>query len=750
MDADRLGIFATRVGVDARRAVEVLPPRELTEDLVRGILLPRGEAFASAFIRHACVSSRRPWENCPTIFGAAAVLLLHELELPVPDNVDYLKDWIVMASGSLGLPAPVDPFRAPLPAELLRPRFVEHLRVLAGLGVPVTGFFPDLFGSALRQGWLDREAALECALQGLDTVRRPGDHAVWTRLIADVLAVTDDELLAQVDALVPALATGNATVVESFAPRLIARVGDDLLAEVLIAALGVRTKKALRLVLSAATARAVPSHAVVAELTDSLLALTADKDRAVARAARALLDRWSVARQVATADAVGARGRWRPTPALWAVPRFEPEQPSVETLARAAGVLVSRPEEAFDIATERFLQLVNGLARTDIAATRRGLRGVATEWTPGLRPVTAWLDGTRPSFGLDGYLDRVEDVLLAREFAVFQRLGQVPVLLSTPSWIDLRIDPSDLVTRLGRYRDESADAIEADLQLALARVDPALVTDMHQRALERAGVRVIGQNGRRMWRKAGPVAAAYLRDPIRDPGLVQLRTGQWRAAPVSLPRSLKEFPARLATTGYSGLHESTVFPAWSDAAASGLWFGVGASAAMGVTLRQQVRRAQPFGPAAAVNLLGAQRAPHPKAAGDAMTAVIEAWQRGLLRPGVADVRYLDWEGTPRSVAAFARVSLDVAEDGMASLVWPVLDDLITMSLARERLLPGTADVAEALLDLAPEAVATVDAGLAEPSVLVVPGLRALAARAGGSRAVVAARAVIAEIGERSR
>ena len=72
-----------------------------------------------------------------------------------------------------------------------------------------------------------------------------------------------------------------------------------------------------------------------------------------------------------------------------------------------------------------------------------------------------------------------------------------------------------------------------------------------------------------------------------------------------------------------------------------------------------------------------------------------------------------------------------------------------MSLARERLLPGTADVAEALIDLAPEAVVAVGARLAEPSVLAVPGLRALAARAGGSRAVVAARAGIAEIGEPS-
>ncbi len=748
VDADRLGIFATRLGVDARRAVEVLPPWALTEDMVRGILVPRGASFAASFVRHACVASRRPWENCLTTFGAAAVLLVHELELPVPDNVDYLKDWILMAAASLGQPTPVDPFREPIAADVLRPRFGDHLRVLAGLGVPVTGLFDGLFSRALRAGWVERDAALDCALQGLDTARRPGDHAVWTRLITDVLAVTEGELVARTDALVPALATGNATLVEAFAPRLIAGVDDDLLAEVLIAALGVRTKKALRLVLQAAATRPVPPPAVVAELADLLGTLRADKDRAVARAARAVLDHWSVTNPVTIAEIPGARGRWRPTPELWTVPRFEPGRPSIEALARAAGVLVSRPEGAPDIEAERVLHLANALAGVDPDAARRGLRGVPAEWRPGLRPVAAWLEGTRPDFGLDDHLGRAKDVLLAREFAVFQRLGRVPVLLSTPSWVDLRIDPADLVDRLGRHADERVDAIEADLLLALTRVELASVTGVHLDALERLRVPVVRQSGRRLWRKAGALAAAYLRDPIREPRLVQVGTGRWCATPLDLPRSLKEFPARFASVGYSRLQEHVVFPAWSDAAASGLWLCTGAEA--GVVLRQEVRRARPFGPAAAVNLLGAQRSPHPRAAGDAMTAVIEAWQRGLLRPGVADVRYLDWEGTQRSLAAFARVALEVAEEGLASVVWPVLDDLITVSLSGARMLPGTADVAEALADLAPEAVAAVADGLADPDVLAVPGVRALAARPGQSRAVAAARAAMTALATSAR
>ena len=51
-------------------------------------------------------------------------------------------------------------------------------------------------------------------------------------------------------------------------------------------------------------------------------------------------------------------------------------------------------------------------------------------------------------------------------------------------------------------------------------------------------------------------------------------------------------------------------------------------------------------------------------------------------------------------------------------------------------------LAEALADLAPEALAAVSTGVAESNVLAVPGLRALAARGGSSRAVVAARTVV--------
>ncbi len=122
----------------------------------------------------------------------------------------------------------------------------------------------------------------------------------------------------------------------------------------------------------------------------------------------------------------------------------------------------------------------------------------------------------------------------------------------------------------------------------------------------------------------------------------------------------------------------------------------------------------------------------------------EAWERGLLRPGEADVRYLDWTAAgPTQLAALAAALVELAEDGLASVVWPVLDDVLTASLAATRLAAGTAEVAEAMRGLAPEALAAVASGLADERVLDVPGLRALAGRGGSSRAVVAAREAVA-------
>ncbi|MFC8598018.1 DUF6493 family protein [Isoptericola sp. NPDC057191] len=314
----------------------------------------------------------------------------------------------------------------------------------------------------------------------------------------------------------------------------------------------------------------------------------------------------------------------------------------------------------------------------------------------------------------------------------------MPVLLSTPSHVDLTVDPEDLADRLERYAAADAPALEADLLLALTRLDTAATTPAVLDRLRVAEVPVVGQDGDALPFVAGPAAAAYATDPVVEPPLVREERWEcWRAGEIVLPRSLRRFPRRLDTRGYTGPDTGAVFPAWSDAAAEILAHSN--APALGVALRQAARRATPFGPASAIALLGSQRRVHDRAAEDASAAVLEAWDRGLLRPGVADASLLDLRTTPRALAAFAAATLRLADEGLASVVWPVLDDLLAISLSKTRLLAGTAELAEAMLAIAPDAAAAVVSGVAGPEVLAVRGLRALAARPGSSRAVVAAR-----------
>ena len=111
-------------------------------------------------------------------------------------------------------------------------------------------------------------------------------------------------------------------------------------------------------------------------------------------------------------------------------------------------------------------------------------------------------------------------------------------------------------------------------------------------------------------------------------------------------------------------------------------------------------------------------------------------------PGVADVRLLDWAPTPSNLAALARACGELAAEGLLSVVWPVLDDVLLASLRAPRMLAGTAEVAETMRSLLPAVLAAVASGAATAASLEVPGVRALAARAGSSNAVTAARATV--------
>lgn len=753
----RYGLFAIRLGVDSRRAFDFMSGLMRAPAMLSAqVIGDRGSEYAEKFIARACVGTWRPFTHSESVCGAIAVHMVHLLDLEVPFSAEYLKDWSVFAAEAFDRPA--DLFTTErIALDVIRSRFDDHIRRGVEVGVPATGPFAEVFEAGIEAGLLQRDDAVELAMAALDASPRPGDRRVWTRILIELLGITDDEIVARVDALVPVIATGDAIVVESFALPLVARIDDARLVDVAITALLAPAKKTKVAVLRALAGRTAPASSTVVSLTGHLAALSADRDPGIARAAEELARNWAASSGEARAKPE-TRGVWRRTPEVWEVPRLDVPASTPEVLADLAGVLVGMPDETHDVESERFLAVLVDLAVTDLDAVRTALRGVGFRSVGGLRGVPSWLRGDASLSLADE--NRPADILAARAYVATGRLGELPVLLSTPTWIDMRVDPGDLIDRLQLYRARAVDVAEADLQLALARLDLVRITDAHLAALEKLAIPVRIAAGRPRttdstfgpWEfqpgslhseMAGPLVVAYVRQPMREPEVAfrdHVGWGEaWGARDVEPSAALTALPSRFTRVGFSSWHSSVVHPAWGEAVSVDL--PLSALPDQGIVLRQSMRRASPVGPVAAAHLLGSLRLLHSRAARDAVTAAIEAFERGLVRPGVADARYLDG----RELAATARVLLELADEGLASIVWPFLDSIVETALAGTRMLAGTADVAEAMQELVDGALAAVDDGIVDRGFLDVPGLRALAARPGRSRAVVVAREVVARL-----
>ncbi|MCL2091758.1 MAG: hypothetical protein FWH11_11290 [Micrococcales bacterium] len=753
VDAVMLWLFAIRLGVGAKRAAGIVcqatgrpqpgryPSNKLSdsdeaaafEDTLFAVMVERGAAFAQTFVRHGS-------ERCPDV----AVRLVAHYQLEVPDHRDYLDSWRAKVLACVG--EPVWRQYETVRPEVVRDRFVDHVRVAFA-----SGRGADILQAALagaERGWVDRDTMVDLVLSAMDAAPGAGRSDQfnpaqrWLKVWLEDLHATDGEIVARGESLVPVLAGGDPYLIECLAPVLIAGVDDELLADVATAALTAPTKKALRPVLKALAARPRPSDATCDVVGPQVVALDTGRDGSLVRAVRTVVDRWGL-EPVVDAEPV-VQGLWQPTPPVWQVPRFDRGEQTPEALTQLAAELAGRGwSQVCDVVVERFLVVANAVARRDPALARAALSGARDTSGAGVGWVRSWAAGELAD-------SRSRCPLEARDIAVFHRLGEVPCLLSEPSTVDLRITPVDLLGRLGEYQDAGVGASEADLFLALTRLRLDAADDLRAR-FDDISIPVLLGSGEPMKVAAGPAVSRYLADPIVEPetdGLITPVARGWaqgpprpddRALAWSPPASLRRFPQRLGPRE----RRMEVLPGWGDATGWADWLETQAldqGSSVGVLLRQVAQRGTPFSSHTTLSFLAAQHDPHPDAASDVALALDEAWQRGLLRPGAADTQ-ADWDGS-RTLPAMARTLADIARLGMLSVVWPVLDDLLVRATSGPRVAVGAADIAGVVADLLPEVRHAVATGLAEPTALDLPGVRALTARVGSSQAVSIAREVV--------
>ena len=766
VDLKKLAVFAVRIGVEAKRAANVIGRGDET---ALQAIMARGENYAAHFISAAESGNRRAWEHSLSVLGMLCLKLLHRMNLPIPESVEYMKDWAA-ASSVILLETKKDYLfddSFTLEKEEILGRFIEHIEKGISLNMPGTGPFPDLLFFGVENHLLSKEAAKEYIFDALYIAKRPGDRKAWVELL-DKLGCTEKDFLERAENLIPLLGLGESPLLERIAPVLIENISEELLYPVLISCTSAKVKKTKKMLLNSLLKREKPKSAN--DFAEWLSLYLQDEDKSIAGLAEKLALSWGLVleQEESTKE---LRGLWRECPKLWKVPRFSLGEETAESLTDMVALLSDRKECVEDLLFEQFLALANQIAYKNPEEAKMSLLGIpnsdsGTLWTLGkwargieIKPV----EESRQRFW-QGEKEIVKiqyrDLLTMRRELLFHTMGQWPCLLSTPSFEDLSISVEDFLERLSLYRAEKFSYVsEPDLQLALTRLDMETFSqeDISKCKEERSkcveklqeldlkiqlpsGEFLQDEEGKDIL--LGELIAAYLHDPYVEPDFFPGETPYWKVE-LNMPESIKALPYRLS---YSHNALFSIFPNWGDYSLTAVHRDFEVYHGQGINLRQLARRRKPLSKGALMNWIAVFGRLSDENAEEALKANREAWERGLLLPGIADISYLDWSGGELSNLANLAVAMDfMANEGMLSLLWKAACDAVEQSLKMPRILAGTAELVKFLRDYLDEVIFAVEKKLASKEALEMKAIRILAGKSGSSKAVSYAKEILEKL-----
>ena len=767
VDLKKLAVFAVRIGVEAKRAANVIGRGD---EISLQAIMARGENYAIHFISAAESGNRRAWEHSLSVLGMLCLKLLHRMNLPIPESVEYMKDWAA-ASAVILLGARKDHLfddSFTLEKEEILGRSIEHIEKGISLSMPATGPFPDLLFFGVENHLLSKEAAKEYIFDALYIAKRPGDRKAWVELL-DKLGCAEKDYIDRAENLIPLLGLGESPLLERFAPALIENISEELLYPVLISCTSAKVKKTKKMLLNSVLKREKPKSAN--DFAEWLSLYLQDEDKSISGLAEKLALSWGLVleQEESTKE---LQGLWRESPKLWEVPRFSLGEETAESLTDMVTLLSDRKECVEDLLFEQFLALANHIAYKNPEEAKMSLLGIpnsdsGTLWTLGrwargieMRPV----EESRQRFWQgEKEIVKIEyrELLTMRRELLFRTMGKWPCLLSTPSFEDLSISIEDLLERLSLYQAEKSTYVsEPDLQLALTRLDMETFSqeDISKCKEERSkcveklqeldlkiqlpsGEFLQDEEGKDIM--LGELIAAYLHDPYVEPVFFPGETPYWKVELI-MPESLKALPYRLSYS-YNALF--SIFPNWGDYSLTAVHRDFEVYHGQGIILRQLARRRKPLSKGALMNWIAVFGKLSDENAEDALKANREAWERGLLLPGLADISYLDWSGGELSNLANLAAAMDfMANEGMLSLVWKAACDTVEQSLKIPRILAGTAEIVKFLRDYLDETIFAVEKKLASKEALEMKPIRILAEKSGSSKAVSYAKEILEKLG----
>ena len=766
VDLKKLAVFALRIGVEAKRAANVIGRGD---EISLQAIMDRGENYAIQFISAAESGNRRAWEHSLSVLGMLCLKLLHRMNLPIPESVEYMKDWAA-ASAVILLGARKDHLfddSFTLEKEEILGRFIEHIEKGISLSMPATGPFPDLLFFGVENHLLSKEAAKEYIFDALYIAKRPGDRKAWVELL-DKLGCAEKDYIDRAENLIPLLGLGESPLLERFAPALIENISEELLYPVLISCTSAKVKKTKKMLLNSVLKREKPKSAN--DFAEWLSLYLQDEDKSISGLAEKLALSWGLVleQEESTKE---LQGLWRESPKLWEVPRFSLGEETAESLTDMVTLLSDRKECVEDLLFEQFLALANHIAYKNPEEAKMSLLGIpnsdsGTLWTLGrwARGIeTKPVEESRQRFWQgEKEIVKIEyrELLTMRRENLFRTMGQWPCLLSTPSFEDLSISVEDFLERLSLYRAEKFSYVsEPDLQLALTRLDMETFSkediskckedrskcteklkDIDLKIQLPSGEFLQDEEGKDIL--LGELIAAYLQDPYVEPVFFPGETPYWKVE-LKMPESLKALPYRLS---YSHNALFSIFPNWGDYSLTAVHRDFEVYHGQGIILRQLARRRKPLSKGALMNWIAVFGKLSDENAEDALNANQEAWERGLLLPGLADISYLDWSGGELSNLANLAAAMDfMANEGMLSLLWRAACDILEQSLKMPRILAGTAEIVKFLRDYLDEVILAVEKKLAPKEALEMKPARILAGKSGYSKAVSYAKEILEKL-----
>ena len=759
VDLKKLAVFAVRIGVEAKRAANVIGRGD---EIALQAIMDRGENYAIRFISAAESGSRRAWEHSLSVLGMLCLKLLHRMNLPIPESVEYMKDWAA-ASSVILLGAKKDYLfddSFTLEKEEILGRFIEHIEKGISLNMPATGPFPDLLFFGVENHLLRKEAAKEYIFDALYIAKRPGDRKAWVELL-DKLGCVEKDFTDRAENLIPLLGLGESPLIERFAPVLIENISEELLYPVLISCTSAKVKKTKKMLLNSVLKREKPKSAN--DFAEWLSLYLQDEDKSIAGLAERLALSWGLVleQEESTKE---LQGLWRESPKLWEVPRFSLGDKTAESLTDMLALLSDRKECVEDLLFEQFLALTNHIAYKNPEEAKMSLLGIPNSDSGTLWTLGRWAKGieTKPVeesrqrfWQGEKEIVKIEyrELLTMRRELLFRTMGQWPCLLSTPSFEDLSISIEDFLERLSLYQAEKFSYVsEPDLQLALTRLDLETFSQKDvskcTEKLQELDLKIQLPSGEFLQDEEGKdillgeLITVYLHDTYVEPDFFPGETPYWKVE-LKMPESIKALPYRLS---YSHNALFSIFPNWGDYSLTAVHRDFEVYHGQGIILRQLARRRKPLSKGALMNWIAVFGRLSDENAEDALKANKEAWERGLLLPGLADISYLDWSGGELSNLANLAAAMDfMANEGMLSLVWKAACDTVEQSLKMPRILAGTAEIVKFLRDYLDEVILAVEKKLASKEALEMKAIRILAGKSGSSKAVSYAKEILEKL-----